>query len=81
MCSRSLERGGPVRRQPVESSSLQSVGYDATNQVLEVQFRTGRVYRYLGVPPDVYTALMQASSLGAFFNARIRDHYPFERIS
>lgn len=70
-----------MRRQPVESSSLQSVGYDVTNQVLEIQFRTGRVYRYFGVPPDVYSSLMQASSLGAFFNASIRDQYAFERVA
>ena len=70
-----------MRRQPVESSSLQSVGYDAASQVLEVQFRTGRVYRYFGVPPDVYNSLLQASSRGAFFNANIRDQYPFERVA
>ncbi len=70
-----------MQRQPVESRSLQSVGYDPACEVLEIQFRTGRVYRYLGVPPDVYQALLHASSLGAFFNARIRDQYPSERIA
>jgi KTSC domain-containing protein len=69
-------------RQPVTSESLASVGYDAATPMLEVEFTTGRVYRYFGVPARVYADLMAASSLGAFFNARIRNAgYDYERVA
>ena len=64
-----------MRRQLVESTSLESVGFDAATSQLEIQFRAGGVYRY-AVPRRVYRELMEASSLGAFFARRIRHAYP-----
>lgn len=39
-----------------------------------------RTYAYMGVPQEEYDGLMQAESRGAYFNAHIRDHYPFREI-
>jgi len=64
-----------MRRQQVESTSLESVGFDAATNQLEIQFRAGGVYRY-AVPRRIYRELMEASSLGAFFARRIRHAYP-----
>ncbi len=69
-----------VERIRVESSSLASVGYSLESQTLEVEFRNGRVYRYTGVPAAVHGELMDAESKGAFFNQRIRDTYPSQRV-
>lgn len=66
-----------MRRRPVESSTIDSVGYEGN--VLEVRFRSGRVYRYFGVPSRVHTELLDADSKGRFFNGEIRDAYRFER--
>jgi hypothetical protein len=65
-----------MRREPVESRSLRSIGYDPPSQTLEVEFRNGRVYRYSGVPPEQHQALLAAESRGAYFNAEIRDVFP-----
>ena len=70
-----------MQRQLVSSTSLRSVGYDPENQELEIEFTSGKVYRYHHVSPEVYAELMQAESLGQFFNAQIRDNYPFEETS
>lgn len=35
-----------MKRTPVASSSLRSLGYDAAQQVLEVEFASGALYRY-----------------------------------
>lgn len=70
-----------MERQPVESSNLKSVGYDEGSQVLEIEFRNGRVYRYTGVPRSVYQDLMRAPSLGRYFIANIRDDYGYERAA
>ncbi len=67
-------------RRALESSSLASVGYDAERQILEVEFRNGRTYRYLEVPELVHRRLLKAPSMGKFFNEEIRDHYRSERV-
>jgi hypothetical protein len=68
-----------MRRKAVESSSLDSVGYEAG--VLEIRFRGGGVYRYFEVPARVHRDLMAARSKGRFFNERIRDAYRYQRLS
>jgi hypothetical protein len=67
-------------REPVASESIASIGYDDDAEVLEVEFVTGTVYRYRGVPEDVYDDLRQAPSKGAYFNRHIKDAYPFEQV-
>ncbi len=64
-----------MRRQKVNSTSLESVGFDPATNELEIQFRAGGVYRYT-VPRRIYRELMEAGSLGAFFARRIRHAYP-----
>jgi hypothetical protein len=62
-------------RDEVESSVIKSVGYDRKTNVLEVEFRTGRIYQYLLVPQSVYRELMRSDSIGKYFNAEIRGSY------
>ena len=64
----------------VISSALVSVKYDAASGDLEIRFVSGRTYRYSNVPADVYEALLNAESKGAFFNAQIRDRYPHREL-
>jgi hypothetical protein len=69
-----------MRRKPVESSSLASVGYDAATRILEVEFRKGRIYRYHEVGAGIFARLMNAESKGRFMNAHIRNAYRFTRV-
>ncbi len=62
----------------VESSNLDSVGYDGQN--LFVEFRSGSIYVYYGVPKQLYNELLDANSKGIFLNRNIKDIYPFEKI-
>jgi hypothetical protein len=68
-----------MERQSVGSSNLVSVGYDEDSSTLEVEFKSGAVYRYFNVPLFEYERLMAASSHGIYFNANIKDKYPDER--
>ena len=68
-----------MKRQEVDSSNIDAVGYDETTQTLEIEFRNG-VYQYEDVPEDVYEDLMGADSIGGFFHECIRDVYPCSRI-
>ena len=61
----------------VQSSLLAGVAYDNGQAILQLEFRSGSVYRYFQVPCQTYQALLQANSKGAYFNRHIRGifHY------
>ncbi len=70
-----------MKRKPVKSSLLSSVGYDAEKQILEVEFKSkGRVYRYKDVPPQKVADMMLDKSIGAFFLTRIKPEHECTRI-
>ena len=70
----------PISRAAVQSTSLASVGYDSAGKILEVEFLTGAVYRYMGVPEKVYRDLLAADSKGKYFSKNIRGHYVFVKV-
>lgn len=70
-----------MRRSYVQSSVIQSAGFKAGEQLLEIEFRgTGYVYQYRQVPVRVFRALMRASSKGRYYNACIKDKYAFKKL-
>ncbi len=69
-----------ITRKAVESSTLTSIGYHSVQKILEVEFHSGSVYRYLAVPKGVFAGLMAAESKGRYFTATIRNGYRFERV-
>ncbi len=69
-----------MKREPLQSSTLLTVGYDPAAKMLEVEFKSGRVYRYLGVAPAVAAALRAAPSAGAYFSKQIRNRYECWRL-
>ena len=70
-----------MKRQSVESSNLASVGYDAENEILEIEFNHGGVYQYFDVPENVYEELMSASSHGQYFDRNIKKAgYEFKKM-
>jgi len=64
-----------MKRVPVNSTNILSVGYDEGGQILEIEFNTKRVYRYSNVPPHVYAGLMKSSSHGKYFLQYIANNY------
>ncbi len=69
-----------MQRQPVESSNIASIGYDETIETLEVEFNHGGIYQYQNVGQNIYEAFMDAPSKGEFFNAYVRDVFPYSRM-
>ena len=49
-------------------------------QALDIEFTTGRVYRYHDVPEELVQEMRRWLSKGAFFNRRVRDHYRHTRL-
>ncbi len=68
-----------IKRVPVDSTNLRSVGYHRGERVLEIEFQAGSVYRYRDVPLNAYEALMRADSKGRHFSRQIRGRYEFKR--
>lgn len=63
------------------STVIRRFDYDPRTEALDVEFVSGRRYRYAGVPAEVAEAFREAFSKGRFFNARIRDHYSFKELA
>lgn len=66
--------------QPVSSSNVAAVGYDAENQTVYVQFLDGSIYIYKGVPAHEFENLRTAPSVGSYLNRNYKNVYPYERI-
>ena len=49
-------------------------------QTLEVEFQSGWVYQYYGVPEFLHENIMQASYKGQFLNQYIKTAYPYSRV-
>lgn len=66
--------------QSVSSSNIAAVGYNEATKKLHVQFHNGSTYVYDDVPADVHEALVNADSVGKYFNANVKDVYSYARI-
>ena len=64
----------------VDSTAITDIDYDAERAKLLVRFMSGERYVYVGVPPEVCRSFVEAESKGRFFQSRIRDRYPFNRL-
>jgi KTSC domain len=72
-----LIRATGVVMPTVVSSAIARIEYDGLSHELQITFVTGNTYVYEGVPHAVYERFLEAESKGSFFNATIRDDYPF----
>ena len=69
-----------MKRDPVSSSNIAAIGYDAPSETLEVEFRNGSVYQYYNVPQSIYDAFTIASSAGQFLAYQIKNVFPYSRV-
>ena len=67
-------------RVDLESTSLSAATYQEQSASLELEFQRGAVYRYNGVPAQVYQEFLQSESKGRYFNQRIRNHFTYTQI-
>ena len=71
-----------MNRTAVESSNVESIGYDPGKQLLEVAFKNGGIYQYAKVPAEVHAKLMEpGQSVGKFLHAAIKPHFACAKVS
>lgn len=64
----------------VQSSNIESVGFDEAEQEAYVKFLNGSVYVYRGVPLHEFEGLKDAPSVGSYLNRNFKNVYAYERI-
>jgi hypothetical protein len=80
-----------MKRTPVDSSNIHSIGYDDKARKLHVQVldskdrtKPGPIYEYDDVPAAKHAGLMAAGSKGSYFHQHIRSKpelHPFRKIA
>ena len=65
----------------VGSTTLATVGFEEAAGILQLEFRSGPLYRYFGVSAEVYEGLLRTSSKGRYFNEHIRDRFQHDRMA
>jgi ATP-dependent DNA helicase RecG len=76
----STENNTGIKRIPVASSNISSIGYDKEAQILEIEFHHGAIYQYVEVPEKVYEELMSSPSQGAYFMNKIKNNFKYNKI-
>ena len=63
-----------------ESSNLAGFGFEASTQVLTVEFKNGGRYNYYDVPEAVFEQMKAAQSRGQFLAQSIKGVYRYARV-
>lgn len=70
-----------MQREHVESSNIESIGYEAKSQTLEIEFLNGTIYQYFDVPEPIYSELMKPGvSKGEYLARNIKGSYRYSRV-
>ena len=72
-----------MKRTPVVSTNVVSIGYDVSTKVLEVEFIgwPRYIYQYLNVPVQEYQAFMAAKSKGAYVANHLTERYHYVKVA
>jgi len=63
------------------STAIRRIEYRHDRSALDVEFVTGRVYRYFAVPEAVAAGFRHVRSKGGYFNRALRDRFAFIQLA
>lgn len=70
-----------MKRTAVNSSNVNSIGYDEESGVLEIEFKDRSVYQYYQVGKQIYFGLKNASSIGGYIDQFVKKAgYKYKKI-
>jgi len=68
-----------------KSSTIHKVDYNEKEKTMEIEFRSGNVYRYYDVPPRMWKIFQLyvecEGSAGSFFNEYIKNQFTSEKLT
>jgi len=56
------------------------VGYDDSIKILEIEFHSGLVYQYSGVPAKIFKDLMHSDEIGKYFSDKVRTRFRTKQV-
>lgn len=62
------------------SSVIAKMEYARETETLRIIYRSGAVYDYFKIPPEIFNEMKNSFSKGVFLNNRIKPLYDFEKI-
>lgn len=65
----------------LKSQAVASAGYDAETRTLEIEFSSGRIYRFSDVPASVYDWLLRVPNKGVYVTRSITGRYAYEDLT
>jgi len=74
------EREAIIKRIPIASSTIATVGYDKEAHILEIEFHHGAIYQYVNVPEKVYEDLLNSPAKGSFFMNEIKGTFEYQKL-
>ncbi|MCF6267006.1 MAG: KTSC domain-containing protein [Desulfuromusa sp.] len=69
-----------MNRTIIESSMIRSIGHDADNATLEVEFNSGAIWQYYDFPESIWYEFEGAGSKGKFFHREIKNQYSESQV-
>lgn len=57
-----------------------SIGYDAVNSTLEIEFKSGQVWQYFDFQEPIWYEFEASDSKGKFFHREIKAQYSESRV-
>lgn len=69
-----------MKREHVNSSNIESIGYDLRSQTLEIEFLNGSIYQYFDVPENVFIDFKTADSQGKYLASNIKGHFRYSKV-
>jgi hypothetical protein len=70
-----------MERSALTSSSVASAGYDEATSVLEIEFRSGRVYQFEEVPRGVFDWLLRTPNKGSYVARMINNKFRYRDVT
>ena len=63
-----------------KSSRILKMSYIKSKKLLTITFNSGAIYEYYDVPMEVTDGIIQADSLGKYFDKNIKGIYNYRRL-
>jgi hypothetical protein len=70
-----------MQRRLLRTDQLLAATYDARASRLEIEFNNGDTRAYKGVPEEVARRFLDAPNPASFWEDRIAEEYPWERVT
>ena len=70
-----------MKRMPLLSKTLRSVGYEVATTTLEVELANGSVHRYFGVPERRYQSLLVSAPPDEYMQRHITKVFRTEKVA